>query len=246
MAKSARGFFFVTLAAAILGLGVSAGTHAPGHGGGLFGFVAGSVFAFGLGDWLSARLRHAPIAGSARAAAMAGLAVASYFWAFHWPWTTGSVWDPSQHTFWWVVPTLAFAVAGAALGARELPAMARTRTGQGNLATMALLAGAGILGMILPRGMMEVVGPIAANVAALAVGALWLASGFADADRRHFWFGTVFLIAVVLSRFVEFDTNLMTKGCAFLAAGVVVIYGGIEYERFLRRRAAAPEVPHVG
>ena len=77
---------------------------------------------------------------------------------------------------------------------------------------------------------------IGANIAALALAAASIASGLLDERRIAFWFGTLFTVSLILSRFLEYETSLLLKSAAFIACGGVVIAVGIAYENYLRRK----------
>jgi hypothetical protein len=51
------------------------------------------------------------------------------------------------------------------------------------------------------------------------------------------------LVLLVVSRFFEYESNLMWKAAAFLACGLGIIGGGLKFESYLRRRRAADEQP---
>jgi hypothetical protein len=57
-----------------------------------------------------------------------------------------------------------------------------------------------------------------------------------DERRIAFWAGTLFTVLLILSRFLEYDTSLLTKSAAFTICGVAMIAAGISYENHLRRK----------
>ena len=77
---------------------------------------------------------------------------------------------------------------------------------------------------------------IIANVAllVLAFGFTW--GGVTLEDRRVFWMGILLIAVAVISRFLEYDTGLTAKAAAFVLCGAGVIYGGVKFENYLRKR----------
>jgi uncharacterized membrane protein YjdF len=79
---------------------------------------------------------------------------------------------------------------------------------------------------------------VGANLAAIALAAVAVWSGIADERRTAFWLGSLFLVLLVISRFLEYETSLLTKSAAFIACGLAVMLAGTAYEKFLRRKEA--------
>lgn len=76
-----------------------------------------------------------------------------------------------------------------------------------------------------------------ANLALLFWAAFGLHTGVEAGRNGRFWYGLLLVNLDVLSRFLEYDTNLLIKAGAFLLAGVAVIAGGVWFERRKRRAA---------
>lgn len=72
-----------------------------------------------------------------------------------------------------------------------------------------------------------------ANVALLVTGFSLGVSGVQDEHRGRFWFGTLLVVATILARFFEYDTNLWLKAAAFIGCGAAVLLAGVLYERRL-------------
>jgi hypothetical protein len=87
---------------------------------------------------------------------------------------------------------------------------------------------------------------VATNLAALILAAIIIGIGLIDERRLAFWLGSLYLVLLILSRFLEYETSLLVKSAAFLACGVAVIVAGISYETYLRRKAAAGETSNEG
>lgn len=71
---------------------------------------------------------------------------------------------------------------------------------------------------------------VAANGVALYIGGWSLKSGIDRASSLSFWFGLLFILLVIISRNLEYETGLLMKSLAFIASGVAVIMGGIFFE----------------
>jgi hypothetical protein len=106
------------------------------------------------------------------------------------------------------------------------------------LATV-ILCGIALLGRASGPGGRGVLLIVGANLAAFVLAAMAIGSGLAEERRSHFWLGTVFVVLLVLSRFLEYDTSLLLKAAAFAACGVAVLLAGIKYERYLSRTEVA-------
>ncbi len=131
----------------------------------------------------------------------------------------------------WVAYVLPAAAAAVALlvagGARALPARP---------ATLCVVLGSVPVALTLLGRRPEVAGAVAANVVLGAVAIAAVTSAVRTLERGPFWAGSVLGIALILSRFAEFETDLWLKAIVFLASGVAVIWFGIVFER--RRRVA--------
>jgi hypothetical protein len=51
-----------------------------------------------------------------------------------------------------------------------------------------------------------------------------------------FWAGSLFINALVISRFFEYESSLLLKSVAFIACGAAAMLAGVAYERFMRGR----------
>ncbi|MFP4415607.1 DUF2157 domain-containing protein [Coleofasciculus sp.] len=66
----------------------------------------------------------------------------------------------------------------------------------------------------------------------LAVGII--RKGITQAQRRFFWGGLVLLTLQVLSRMVEYNTDLLFKSLVFLLCGCGIIAAGVSFESYVR------------
>jgi uncharacterized membrane protein len=78
---------------------------------------------------------------------------------------------------------------------------------------------------------------VAANAALAATGIAAVAASVQGLERRTFWWGTLLLALLVVTRFLEYETNLGIKALVFVATGAAVIVVGIVFERRLRAQA---------
>jgi hypothetical protein len=172
----------------------------------------------------------------ARPLGMAGFAVLAYACSFHetaGEFAYGNL--EGESTMWWLAagPLL---VAGAAFlveGARrEGVGALRSR----NAATAAALAGVLLLLAAMAAPEETVLLAIAGNLALAAPAVAALLVSVRDLERGPFWGGVLVLVLLVVTRFLEFDTNLGIKAAVFTASGLAVILGGLAFEKRLRAR----------
>jgi hypothetical protein len=82
---------------------------------------------------------------------------------------------------------------------------------------------------------------ILANALYVLMVCVLFAASLAYEDRRLFW-GSVFgAIVLIVSRTLEYETELLVKAVIFIACGVALIVGGALFERYLKSR----RVSHV-
>ncbi|MFZ2961121.1 MAG: DUF2157 domain-containing protein [Candidatus Ozemobacteraceae bacterium] len=74
------------------------------------------------------------------------------------------------------------------------------------------------------------------NIAALLLAAAEIRSGMDEASRVQFWSGALLIFLIIVARFLEYETSLLFKSLAFLACGILMIYGGTRYEAYLKER----------
>lgn len=198
-----------------------------------------ALWAAGLGEIPGTRWeRFAP---TSRVAGAVLLSAGAYLWSFL------DFWDePSyrhlQKVPYWAFSLFAAALVGGYLFLRSLDAV--RRDGKPGFLTWGPV-GATLL-LLVPGTLMlggsnrwGALGAVASNLACLVLGAVALGSGLASERRSHFWLGTLFLVLLVLSRFLEYDTGLLLKSFAFMACGIAVLVAGLQYERHLKRKGAA-------
>ena len=198
-----------------------------------FGFRPGSIWE-----------RFAP---ASRVTGIALLAGAAYFYSFLDLWketpeySSRYSFDLSTHAPWWVLGILAASLAGGWFFLKSLDAL--RATGKPGFLTWGTVASALLLaipGVAFLNGSPTLggIGAASANLSCLFLGAVAVISGLAQERRAHFWLGTIFLVLVILSRFLEYETGLLLKSLAFISCGALLIYAGIRYEAFLKRKGA--------
>ena len=168
------------------------------------------------------------------------LGVIAYIWSFHEWWRTESWLNSAtaeRPTFHWLLPAGFAALIGLALIVLMLQEI-------NALPTRRLLA----VGVTLASGMLvvcallgaahrgdQILLTLAVNLAALLIAAVAIAIGIMDERRAAFWTGTVFVVVLILSRFLEYETSLLLKSAAFMICGVTMIAAGIGFEKHLRQ-----------
>jgi uncharacterized membrane protein len=182
--------------------------------------------------------RFAP---ASRVSGMVALGVAAYLWSFLDFWDEPHHWNDMARVG-WTVPVLASLLLGGWFFLRSLDAIrASGKPGfltWGTLGAILLMALPGVAFLGGSEGMGGL-GAASANLACLLLGSVAIGSGLAQERRAHFWLGTLFLVLVVLSRFMEYETGLLLKSLAFTSCGALVIYAGARYEGYLKLRGAA-------
>jgi uncharacterized membrane protein len=165
-----------------------------------------------------------------------------FYWiSFHWGWTTNrsSFWY-SPVTEWHSMPSVVILSGVAIAQWLYLLRFARNRSGRiwFNLNTVAILAFIVITGIVnfwhLRVNTLPSFAPFIFNLflALLSIGTL--RNSLATGERRAFWFSIVFIILQIVSRLLEYDTNLLLKALVFVLCGVGVIVAGLWFERYVR------------
>ena len=227
----------VLYAGTLLGVILAASVLAGYHGSGrqlLFTMAAGGMFTWALGEFHRASDWRMAFANITRALGLVLLAVAAFVWSFH------SLWDAStsgpMRSIW------AFLFVSLAI-VFSLLMWRRARETQPLLTAGVLLAGGILCASSLLSGASvsneEFLFTITTNLAALIVAAVIIGVGLIDERRLAFWLGSLYLVLLILSRFLEYETSLLLKSAAFVACGVTVIIAGISYEKYLRRKAGS-------
>jgi general stress protein CsbA len=110
----------------------------------------------------------------------------------------------------------------------------------GVLAAGGLLCGSALL-VIMGSAERELPYVMIANLAALILAAVMVGTSLIDERRSLFWLGSLYVVLLILTRFLEYETSLLVKSAAFLACGVAVIFAGMKYEQYIRRKSTVME-----
>ena len=209
----------------------------------LFTMAAGGMFMWTLGELHRAAQWRLEFANITRALGLGLLAVTAYVWSFHFLWDS-LVFGPMRSLWAFLFFSLSLAFSLLMWG--------RARQTQRLLTAGVLLAGGILCANSLLSGASantsneEFLFTVTTNLAALILAAIIIAVGLIDERRLAFWLGSLYVVLLVLSRFLEYETSLLIKSVAFLACGVTVIIAGISYEKYLRRKAAGIEASKEG
>jgi uncharacterized membrane protein len=231
----------VLYAATLLGVIMAACVLAGYHGSGrqlLFTMAAGGMFMWTLGELHRASEWRMEFANITAGLGLGLLALAAYVWSFHGLWD-GLVFGPKRSLWAFLFFSLSIAFSLLMWG--------KARQTQLLLTAGALLAG----GILCANSLLsasaantsngEFLFTVTTNLAALIIAAIIISVGLIEERRLAFWLGSLYLVLLILSRFLEYETSLLVKSAAFLACGVTVIIAGISYEKYLRRKAAGIE-----
>ena len=100
---------------------------------------------------------------------------------------------------------------------------------------IAVLA-AGVLVLIAVVSNNYVLSTVLSNLALFVIAAGLICGGVGLEDRRIFWLGLLLTAFVIISRFFEYETGLLVKALVFISCGIAVIYAGVKFENYLRKR----------
>ena len=231
----------VLYAGTLLGIITAACVLAGYQGSGrqlLFTLAAGGMFMWSLGALHRASEWRWEFANVTAGFGLGLLAVAAYIWSFNNLWTLSSF-GPMRSLWAFLFFSLSIAIS--------LFAWRKAKQSQRLLTAGVLLVG----GILCASSLLSVASEniidgqflftAATNLAALILGAVIIGVGLIDERRLAFWLGSLYLVLLILSRFLEYETSLLVKSAAFLACGVAVIVAGISYEKYLRRNTASVE-----
>ncbi|MEK6300857.1 MAG: hypothetical protein AABO41_09060 [Acidobacteriota bacterium] len=197
----------------------------------LLAMAGGSVLMWTLGKLHQATARRGEFANITAGLGLSLLAATAYIWSFQ------DLWHPVRLDLIRssvAILFLALSVTGSFFLLRRERQTQQWPT-IGVLAVGAMLCGSALLASARIDNM-EVLFIIVTNLAALVVAAVIIGMSLTDERRSVFWLGSLYLVLLVLSRFLEYETSLLVKSAAFLACGAAVILAGIRYEQYLRRK----------
>ena len=199
-----------------------------------------ALTAGGLALWTAGELhRHSGMrrefSDVSRVLGLSLLAVIAYVWSFRWPWrllTEGRS-MPSV----WAIVFLVFSILGFLWLLRVAKGNER-RLILGIFVAGATLSVCALLAMStsVRRALLLAV---LTNVVALILATIVVGMSLVTEQRAVFWLGTLYIVTLIFSRFLEYETSLLLKSAAFLACGLAIIFAGIRYERYIRQNHAA-------
>ncbi|MEQ8541231.1 MAG: DUF2157 domain-containing protein [Coleofasciculus sp. D1-CHI-01] len=86
----------------------------------------------------------------------------------------------------------------------------------------------------LRTGSLDIAAVLTFNLMLLVLAIGIIRKGITQAQRRFFWGGLVLLTLQVLSRMVEYNTDLLFKSLVFLLCGCGIMVAGISFEYYIR------------
>jgi uncharacterized membrane protein len=236
----------VLYAGTLLGIIMAACVLAGYQGSGrqlLFTMAAGGMFMWTLGELHRASDWRMEFANITAGFGLGLLAVAAYVWSFHYLWDA-SVFGPMRSL--WAFLFFSLSIAFSLLMWKKAKQSQLLLT-VGVLVVGGILCASSLLSVAnanVSNG--EFLFTVTTNLAALILATVIIGVGLIDERRLAFWLGSLYLVLLILSRFLEYETSLLVKSVAFLACGVAVIIAGMSYEKYLRRKAAGIEASKGG
>ncbi len=204
----------------------------------LLAMVIGGLLAWAVGEFHRTKKIKTEFGNPLAALGLLTLAITAFLSSFHHMWRVAS-WeiDKKEIPFLLLLPALVAGIIAIGLLINALTAEQKSERGFLQVAVISaaiILSFCALLGAN-HRGDMVLL-TLGANLAAFALAAAAIASGLLDERRIAFWFGTLFTVILILSRFLEYDTSLLLKSAAFIVCGGAVIAVGIAYEKYLHRK----------
>ena len=204
----------------------------------LLAMAVSGLLAWAVGEFHRSKNIKPEFGNPVAALGMLTLAIAAFFGSFHNVWRYSSSYDFDKSTpFNLVLPALGAGIIALVLLIHNLIS---SQQSQRSFLQIAVIAAAVILSICATLGATHrgdmVLLTLGANIAAFALAASAIASGLLDERRIAFWFGTLFTVILILSRFLEYESSLLLKSAAFIFCGGIVIAAGIAYENYLRRK----------
>ncbi len=114
------------------------------------------------------------------------------------------------------------------------------RRGHWRRMLLPILAGVAAIGTVV-QITSDVWMVVAFNVIAVVIAGYGIGVGAREYKRAPYWAGLGLIVLLIVSRFFEYETNLMVKSAGFIAAGAILIYAGIKFENRRRLRQAQEE-----
>lgn len=203
----------------------------------LIALVLANFVTWTIGEWHRVKNLRPEFGTPLAALGMLTLGVISYVGSFQEWWRSGLSDAPVPPLLvYWPVGFIALAglVAFALLRQTDNSSPVRRVLVLGVTLASGLLVTCALVG-IAQRGSAGWL-TLGVNVAALLLATVAIAVGVLDERRMAFWVGTVFVVLLIISRFLEYETSLLVKSAAFMLCGLVMITAGVAYEKFVARK----------
>jgi hypothetical protein len=196
----------------------------------LLSMSAGGLFMWTLGELHRAAGPRREFANITASLGLSFLATAAYIWSFH------DLWSKPKLRLMQTLLAVVFLALSIAATSLLLRKERHTH--------LWLIVGVLVVGALLVCASLineEIIFTIVTNLAALTLAAVLIGISLIDEQRTVFWLGSLYVVLLILSRFLEYETSLLVKSAAFLACGAAVIMAGISYEKYLRRKGSSME-----
>ncbi len=199
----------------------------------LLGMSSGGLLLWTAGELHRLSGMRREFANATTALGLGLLALTAYIWSFR------DLWGSSETTrvpSLWALVFLALSVAGSVWLLRKASGHERglnigVLTVGATLSISAILAISAVGARKLPFVIMT-------NLAAIILAGIVIRMSLFREQRALFWLGSLYVVLLILSRFLEYEASLLLRSLAFLACGVAVILAGVRYEQYRRRQAA--------
>jgi uncharacterized membrane protein len=199
----------------------------------LIAVAAGGFVAWAAGEFHRATGIRREFGNPAAHLGLTALAMSAYLWSFHWMWQGREFFHWSH--FHRLIPTGLAVAIGAALLAKAWAGMDDSQ----RRSVAAIVAASLLLCLSPPLDRFGEAWPtFVVNAAALFIAAALIGKGIVEERRLAFWAGSLFVATLIISRFFEYESSLLLKSAAFITCGVVTIFAGVAYEKFLHGREA--------
>lgn len=182
-----------------------------------------------------------PFQAIARSLAVCYLGILFYFFSFHWLWSESSYQPPIALTAQsWRSPSLILFLILTGLGwlrlgyrLRQLSVFQEKSVNNGAIACF-LMISAVIFVVDSSFQELPIVAPFLFNLMLFLLSIALLRDGLAMGIRRTFWGGMSLLVLGIVSRMLEYNTDLLLKAFVLALCGISVIIAGLWFERHLK------------
>ncbi len=218
-----------------------------------FALPAALLWAYNLDVWRFSRTSGSRVASPvpvaidpfqsiARSLAVWFFSFVFYVFAFHWFWSDSLYrstsdrwnWQPWYHLD--VILFMALTVLGwlrLSYQLRSLTVFQEKSVNTGAIAVFTILTAA-IFFWHMSVQPLPIIAPFLLNLMLFLLAIALIRDGLALGNRRTFWGGMSLLVLSIISRMLEYDTDLLLKAFVFVLCGVGVIAAGLYFERNLK------------